>query len=210
MSRPATERRGGALKTSAIVALALAGVLLVGCGGTASSGTSPGTSPSVTAAAAEAAAASVPVVPPDERTRIRVFLAPSAYLPASLPRGFIYIDWKHSNLETVALGDLLTVDFAAPGGRQIIWTSSRANYNGQLHGAAKGYPGYGFFMTPDRSAVINGRQVYYSGGNRGANAWTSFPIQTAYGVDYVAVGIWESQCLTPAQALRLVAYAVPA
>ena len=152
----------------------------------------------------------MPVVPPDERIRIRVFLAPTAYLPSSLPAGFIYIDWRHTNLNVVAFGQLLTVDFAAPRGRQIVWTSSRANYNGQLHAAAKGYPGYGYFLTPDKSAVINGRQVYYSGGNRGANAWTSFAIQTTYGVDYAAVGLWEDQCLTPLQAMRLVAYAVPA
>jgi hypothetical protein len=198
------------MRAAVIPAFALASVLLIGCGGTATSGTSASTSPSVTSTTARAPAASVPVVPPDERTRIRVFLAPVAYLPSSLPASFIFIDWKHSNLNVVAFGQLLTVDFAAPGGRQIVWTSSRANYNGQLHGAAKGYPAYGFFMTPDKSAVINGREVYYSGGNRGANAWTSFPIQTTHGVDYAAVGLWEDQCLTPLQAMRLVAFAVPA
>jgi hypothetical protein len=152
------------------------------------------------------------LVPAAERERMRALLPDEyAYVPASLPAGFIYIDWKHAELTPHLAGQLLTIDFASPGAGQIVWTSSRAcDTKGRVRPSATGYPGYGYGMITDRSAVINGRVVYFSTGNHGSNAWTSIPVETADGTDYVAVGVWESNCLTPEQAMQLVAYAVPA
>ena len=94
---------------------------------------------------------------------------------------------------------------------QIVWTSSRAcDTQGRIGPSATGYPGYGYGMTVNRSGVIAGRVVYFSQGNHGSSAWTCVPVEIANEVDYVAVGIWESNGITPQQAMQLVAYAVPA
>ena len=151
------------------------------------------------------------MVPVAELTRIKVLLAPYAYLPMSLPPRYIYIDWKHGDLTPTVAGQLLTIDFAAPGGGQIIWSSSRVcDSQGKIGPSASGYPGYGYGMVASRSAVIEGRRVYFSQGNHGSNAWTCARLRTVNGRDYVAVGIWESNDITPIQAMRLVAQAVPA
>jgi hypothetical protein len=65
-------------------------------------------------------------------------------------------------------------------------------------------------MSVDRTAVIAGHRLYFSQGNQGSNAWTTLPIQTSWGTDYVSVGIWESNCITSAAAMRLVARSLPA
>jgi len=151
-------------------------------------------------------------VPSNERTRMRVLLSPYAYVPASLPPSYIFIDWKHSYLDPSVCGQMLTVEFAAPGGdRQINWTSSRAcTTTGRVACSATGYRGYAYGMFADRKATINGRRVYFSQGNHGSNAWTCLPLRTSYGLDYVEIGIWESNFITPTQAMQLVARARPA
>jgi len=123
--------------------------------------------------------------------------------------GYIFIDWKHSYLDPTVCGQMLTIEFAAPGGdRQIEWTSSRAcNPSGRIACSATGYA---YQMLVDRRATIGGRQVYFSLGNHGSNAWMCVPLKTTYGTDYVEIGIWESNFITPIQAMRLVAYARPA
>lgn len=151
------------------------------------------------------------LIPAAERQRMRALIPLYAYAPASLPPGFVYIDWKHSDLTPSVAEQLLTTDFASPNAGQIVWTSSRAcDASGRVGPNATGYPGYGYGMVVNRSAVIAGRVVYFSKGNHGSNAWTCIPIETANGVDYVAVGVWESNGITPTQAMQLVAYAVPA
>lgn len=152
-----------------------------------------------------------PIIPTVERTRMGSLLSPYAYVPTSLPHGYIYIDWKHTPLSPSVAGELLTIEFAAPGGRQVVWTSSRAVApNGSLGPSATGYPGYGYGMAVSRSAYINGVHVFFSAGNQGSNAWATFTIHPSGGTDYVAVGIWESNALTPMQAMQLVAHARPA
>jgi hypothetical protein len=138
-------------------------------------------------------------------------LAPYAYVPARLPKGVIYIDWKHGGDLPAVIGEVLTIDLDAPGDRQIEWSASRG-CDAQYHvgPCATGYPGDGFDMAPTSSAVIAGRLVYFSPGNHGSNAWTSFPITTSGTEDWVSVGLWESNFISPAQAMTLVAQAVPA
>ena len=195
------------MRRSVAVALLIVAVLLAGaCAKTASSAQGGEKQRS-----ASPAAVSGDLVPAVERQRMQALIAPYAYVPASLPRGFVYIDWKHADLTPSVAGQLLTIDFALPGGGQIVWTSSRAcDTQGRIGPSATGYPGYGYGMTVNRSGVIAGRVVYFSQGNHGSNAWTCVPIETAWGVDYVAVGIWESNGITPQQAMQLVAYAIPA
>jgi hypothetical protein len=150
-------------------------------------------------------------LPASEQSQMRVLISPYAYVPSSMPPGFTYIDWRHSALTPTVAGQLLTIEFAAPGGRQITWTSSRAcDTNGHIGPSTTGYPGYGYGMSVDRTAVIAGKRVYFSQGNQGSNAWMTFPVQTSWGTDYVSVGIWESNCITPAAAMRLVAHSLPA
>lgn len=197
----------------AMLGIALLAMSVAACGGeTATSATSqPSPSPSPTAGAVGDTQTVGTTVPLTERARMRVLLSPYAYVPANLPRGFVYIDWQHSDRTPRVAGELLTIDFAAPGGRQIVWTSSRAcDTKGRVGPSATGYPGYGYGMTADRSTLIAGRPVYFSQGNHGSSAWTCFPLQTGTELDYVSVGIWESNCLTPAEAMRLVAHAVGA
>lgn len=152
------------------------------------------------------------LVPAAEQTRMKTLLSPYAYLPTSLPRGYIYIDWKYSSLSPSVAGQLLTINFAASGGdQQIIWTSSRAcDSNGNIGPNATGWLGYGYGMTVNESASIGGHLVYFSQGNHGSRAWTGFAIGTSAQPDYVAVGIWESNFISPAEAMQIVARTRPA
>jgi hypothetical protein len=105
-------------------------------------------------------------------------------------------------------GELLTIGFAARRARQIIWTSSRGcDPNGVVGPNDSGYPGYGYGMIADRNALIAGRRIYFSQGTQSSNAWTYIRIKTPRGADFVAVGIRESNCMSPKQAMRLVAHA---
>jgi len=196
------------MRRSAAAALAIVVALQVGCCGKAGSPSAGGREQQSTASAA----ASSDLVPAAELERMRALLPEEyAYVPASLPPGFVYIDWKHTDLMPHVAGLLLTIDFASPSAGQIVWTSSRScDTKGRVGPSATGYPGYGYGMTADRSTVIDGSVVYFSKGNHGSNAWTCIPVETANGIDYVAVGMWESNCMTPAQAMQLVAGAIPA
>jgi len=213
---PASPNRG---RGTLIVAGLLGGLVLVGVlVGTSmrdqrastptSGGARPAASSQPSASGLTPSGASGPV-PATQQAKMDVLLSPYAYVPASLPDDFVYTDWKHTNLVPTLAGRLLTIEFAAPDVGRIIWTSSRAcDPKGRIGPNATGYPGYGYGMVADRSAVVAGRRVYFSPGNHGSNAWTCFPLETAGGTDCVAVGIWESNCLTPSQAMELVAHAV--
>lgn len=138
-------------------------------------------------------------------------MAPYAYVPAGLPGGVIFITWNHRALFPRVCGDSLSIAFAASSRRQIEWTVSRACTSGGRVGCrATGYRAYAYGMLVDRHATINRRAAYYSSGNHGSNAWTCFSIKTPYGRDYVEVGMWESNFMTPSAAMRLVALAKPA
>jgi hypothetical protein len=44
-------------------------------------------------------------------------------------------------------------------------------------------------------------------GNHGSNAWACIPVRVAGSADMAVVGIWESNFMTPVQAMNLVAKA---
>lgn len=161
---------------------------------------------SLVAASASVAA----VVPPGTHARIHALTAPYDYLPAKVPAGLIYVNWKSSHpsaLPTVC-GDTLSVTFAAAGGKQIQWSASRdCDGRGRVGCFNNGYPGYGFGMPVDQRATINGRLVFFSQGNHGSNAWTCIPTKTGGVNDMAVAGIWESGFITPRAAMQLVASA---
>jgi len=161
---------------------------------------------SLVAASASVAA----VVPPGVHARIHALAAPYDYLPAKLPAGLIYINWKSSHpsaLPTVC-GDAVSVTFAAAGGKQVQWSASRdCDSQGRVACFNNGYPGYSFGMLVDQRATINGRLVFFSGGNHGSNAWACIPAKTGGFNDMAVVGIWESNFITPRAAMQVVAYA---
>ena len=188
-TRHARKRHRGAIVATTIIVVIVACVLVVGFAYTRGHRSS---------------------VPTAERTRIQTLLSPYAFVPARLPKGFVYVDWKHTSLDPVLAGQLLTVDFGAHGG-QIVWTSSRAcDSSGHIGPNATGWPGYAYGLTVDRSSIVAGTRVYFSEGNQGSNAWAYLPLKTSWGPDWVAVGIWESNCITPDQAMQLVASAAKA
>jgi hypothetical protein len=148
-------------------------------------------------------------VPPVEKARIHAILSPYDFYPASLPKGLIYISFKQTALTPSVCGINVTIQFAAAGDREIDWSSSRdCDGQGRVNCNATGYPGYAFGMTFNRkTAVINHRRVWFSMGNHGSNAWMCIPLRVSGYTDWAAVGIWESNFISPAQAMRLVAYA---
>jgi hypothetical protein len=150
--------------------------------------------------------ATASTVPRIERVRIQALLAPYDYLPARLPSGLIYIRWSERELSPSVCGSALIVTFAGPSGNRVEWSASRACDNqGRVRCSASGYPGYSFGMRVDHRATINGRRVFFSQGNHGSTAWTCFPTKTGGFSDAVAIGIWESNFLTPRAAMQLVA-----
>jgi len=147
-------------------------------------------------------------LPPVEHARIHAVLAPYDFFPASLPKGLIYISWKETSLDPTVCGTNATIEFAAAGDRQINWSSSRdCDGQGRVRCSTTGYPGYVFGMGYSQTAVINGRRVYFSPGNHGSNAWACIPLTVGGAADVAVVGIWESNFITPRQAMNLVAYA---
>lgn len=149
-------------------------------------------------------------IPPVERARIHAVLSPYDYYPAHLPAGLIFIDWKQAQLTPMVCGTNVNMEFAGSGQGRIIWSSSRScTSNGRIACSSSGYPGYGFDMDiGEQTAVINSRRVYFSLGNHGSNAWACIPLRLN-GADMAVVGIWESNFMTPRDAMQLVAYARP-
>lgn len=159
--------------------------------------------------AAGAGAASERTVPPTEKARIHAVLSPYDFYPASLPRGVIYISWEQKSLDPVVCGRNVTIQFAAAGGKEIDWSSSRdCDSAGKVRCSANGYPGYGFGIGfGAKRATINHRRVFFSAGNHGSDAWACIPLRVGGLADWAVVGIWESNFITPQQAMRLVAFA---
>jgi hypothetical protein len=155
---------------------------------------------------AEVGAASSPI-PSSERSRIHAVLSPYDFYPQSIPNGLIYTRWKRADLSPMACGTSVTIEFAQ-GNRQIVWSSSRdCDSRARVLCSSTGYPGYGFDLGADKNAIINGRKVFFSMGNHGSNAWACIPVRVAGSADMAVVGIWESNFMTPVQAMNLVAKA---
>ena len=153
--------------------------------------------------------ASAAPVPKIEKARIHAILSPYDFFPASLPKPLIFISWKETDLSPTVCGTSVTIQFAAAGDRQINWSSSRdCDHRGQVRCSAGGYPAYSFGLAYNvRRTTINRRHVFFSHGNHGSNAWACIPLKVGGLRDWAVVGIWESNFISPTQAMRLVAYA---
>ena len=131
-------------------------------------------------------------------------------MPTSMPAYLKLQESKIMPLEPARCGNML-YRYYEGNGERLEWTSSLdCDQHGTVKCFESGYPGYDFvLLTPEQHAIINGRRVFFSTGNHGSNAWACIP-QVVHGKPTMAVvGIWESNFLTPDQAMRLVAGARP-
>jgi hypothetical protein len=143
------------------------------------------------------------------KLKMNAMIGRYGFYPSSIPSGLLFISWKTTQLTPMACGLNLDITFAGDG-KHLDWSSSRdcgetpspACYN-------IGYPGYDFAMAASQTARINGRQVYFSPGNHGSNAWACIPLTVGGFKDMAVVGIWESNFMTPQQAMNLVGNARP-
>jgi hypothetical protein len=143
------------------------------------------------------------------KLKMKAMIGPYGFYPSTIPSGLLFITWKTNQLTPRACGLNLDITFAGDG-KHLDWSSSRdcgataspACYN-------NGYPGYDFEMDASQTARINGRRVYFSPGNHGSNAWACIPLTIGGFKDMAVVGIWESNFMTPQQAMSLVAHARP-
>ncbi len=150
---------------------------------------------------------------PSLRRRVHAVMSPFDFFPiAQVPAGMVLngtpsLQQFPSSLPRVC-GPLFTASYAAPGGKQLVWSTSRdCDSGGETRCHTDGYPGYAFGLPVDRHAVINGRQVFFSSGNDGDNVWACIRIKVN-GFDDVAVaGMWENHFLTPRRAMEIVAHA---
>lgn len=158
---------------------------------------------------ASSASAQPLTIPVAERARIHAVLSPYDYYPAHLPAGLIFASWNKTRLSPTACGTDVNIEFAGSG--RLTWSSSRSCIsNGRIACSSSGYPGYGFFMAVgEQTAMINSRRVHFSVGNHGSNAWACIPLRVNGSADMAVVGIWESNFMTPHDAMQLVAYARP-
>lgn len=157
---------------------------------------------------ASCSAASAGTIPRVEKARIHAVLHPYDFFPASLPKGLIYIGFEQTSLSPAVCGRMVTIQFAGAGVGELYWSSSRAcDRQGRVACTGTGYPGYGFGIGYTIRATINHRTVWFSPGNHGSNAWTCIPLRVGGFRDWAAVGIWESNFITPRQAMSLVAHA---
>ena len=132
---------------------------------------------------------------------------PYAFYPSSLPPGLHFSSSKTAQLTPKACGLDLEITYAGDG-KHLEWSSSRdCGATGATRCYDDGYPGYDFAMDATQTARINGRRVYFSVGNHGSNAWACIRVTVGGVKDMAVVGIWESNFMTPQQAMRLVAYA---
>jgi hypothetical protein len=131
------------------------------------------------------------------------------FYPSSIPAGLHFSSWKTTQLKPKACGISLEIAFDGDGGH-LDWSSSRdCGETGNTRCYNSGYPGYDFEMTATQTARINGREVYFSVGNHGSNAWACIPLTVHGSREMAVVGIWESNFMTPQQAMNLVAHARP-
>ena len=150
---------------------------------------------------------------PAFRRRVHAVMSPYDFFPlARLPAGMILdgrpnLDESPSSLPRVC-GPVFTAAYAAPGGKRMVWSTSRdCNSGGVTACHPDGYPGYAFGLPVNRRAIINHRRVFFSNGNEGDNVWACIRLRVN-GFDDVAVaGMWENHFLTPRRAMEIVGHA---
>lgn len=133
----------------------------------------------------------------------------AGFMPTSMPAYLKLKSTKVIALKPSACGNEL-YRYYKGNGERLEWMSSLdCGEDGTVKCLENGFPGYDFELTPEHTAIINNRRVFFSIGNHGSNAWACIP-QVLHGRSTMAVvGIWESNFLTPDQAMRLVATARP-
>ncbi len=155
----------------------------------------------------------VSLLQPSVRQRIHAVMSPYDFFPvAAVPSGMV-LDGK-ANLDEFpndlprVCGPLFTAAYAAPGGKRMVWSTSRdCDSGGVTECHTDGYPGYAFGLPVDQRAAINGRQVFFSSGNEGDNVWACIPLRVNGFADVAVAGMWENHFLTPRRAMDLVARA---
>jgi hypothetical protein len=199
-------RIGAAVVALAVVGAVL-GVVLTG-GSSAHKARPPRKHPS-----GPKAATLVTLLQPQFRRRVHAVMSPYDFFPLfAVPAGMVldgtpHLDEFPSSLPRVC-GPLFTASYAAPGGKQLVWSTSRdCDSGGVTKCHTDGYPGYAFGLPADRRAVINGRQVFFSSGNDGDNVWACIPIKVHGFNDVAVAGMWENHFLTPRRAMEVVAHA---
>jgi hypothetical protein len=131
------------------------------------------------------------------------------FLPTSMPAYLRLRESKTIALKPRSCGNEL-YRYYEGNGERLEWTSSLdCGEDGTVKCFANGFPGYDFQLTPENTATINGRRVFFSIGNHGSNAWVCIPLVIQGRATMAVVGIWESNFLTPYQAMHLVAQARP-
>jgi len=150
---------------------------------------------------------------PAFRRRVHAVMSPYDFFPiAPAPAGMVLNGTPNlqefpNSLPRVC-GPLFTASYAAPGGKQLVWSTSRdCDSGGFTRCHTDGYPGYAFGLPADRRAVINHRRVFFSSGNEGDNVWACIPIKVNGFSDVAVAGMWENHFLTPRRAMELVAHA---
>lgn len=131
--------------------------------------------------------------------------APFAYLPASLPRGLIFINWNWDHPGGVSCPNRITVTFAGASVGQATW-------NSMLSGCVTGdqFPPPACNARVERTARLSGRVVRFNQGNYSSEVWTCFPLPGARKFSGEVEVYADESGLTPIAAMRLVASARPA
>lgn len=150
---------------------------------------------------------------PAFRARVHAVMSPYDFFPSwPAPAGMVVngapnLQQFPNSLPRVC-GPLFTGSYAAPGGKQLVWSTSRDCDSGGVTTCHRdGYPGYAFGLPVDRTATINGRRVFFSSGNDGDNVWACIPIKVNGFDDIAVAGMWENHFLTPRRAMEIVANA---
>jgi hypothetical protein len=148
-------------------------------------------------------------VPGSAKLKMNATIGRYGFYPSSIPSDVVFTSWNTTRLKPKACGLSLEITFAGSDG-QLDWSSSRdCGETGATRCYNNGYPGYDFEMDASQTARINGRRVFFSPGNHGSNAWACIPLTRGGFQDMAVVGIWESNFMTPQQAMNLVAHARP-
>ncbi len=213
--QPVRQRRVQLAALVLVLAGAGAGAAVLLTSGSSSGRAAPPTTKRHTPRSRPAGTTIAELLAPSLRQRIHAVLSPYDFFPAApAPAGMILdgranLDESPSSLPRVC-GAVFTASYAAPGGRRMVWSTSRdCNSGGVTACHQDGYPGYSFGLPADRQAIINHRRVFFSNGNEGANAWACIRLKVNGFADVAVAGLWQNHFLTPRQAMMIVAHARP-
>ena len=121
-----------------------------------------------------------PAVPSGTLAQIRAEYGPLAYVPTSLPRGFIFTSWRIEDPPFEYLQPILEITFG-DNGVLLKWTvfdkRDTNDPNVSTGGDCSAHP------IASYSRNIHGKQVYYLAANHGDSAWTC-------ATPDVGVGLW--------------------